>query len=543
MANTPQLIPDSQFPEQALAESVQRPPKTLDFMGGGGLVFTWNIASAADSILPWGRNVGARDRQLRDFWPTETYLAGAVASVSFRNATLDWEVRNDSARVAQAETDKLNAAIAGDTFGWVPFIEKFSQDLYCTDNGVFVEIIRDPGLSPAFKDERAPCIGIAHLDSNQCIRTGDPETPVIYTDRDGRTHKMKWWQVIAFSDYPSAIERMNGVGYCSVSRALRMAQIARSIFIFKDEKISGRHYKQMHFVSGVSRQDIKDEMARGQEEANNSGMIRFMLPAILASLDPEKPVSTATIDLAALPDGFDFDVEMKWYISGLSLAFGVDYQEFAPLPGGNIGSASQSMILHRKSSGKNPAVFMRKLSEGFKNYGVLSRGSSLRFNDKDEQEELERQEVRTGAMEEAAISTRSGILPPNSARQDLVRRGIYNKETVAGIPEDYGNDIVKPSRNPVGQTGGNTLREDAGRTDSGKQKETVGARLRKALGLEVKEKAVELPPVNVTVNIPKQDAPTVNVNNPITVVGPKGPAEVGIEYDSSGKAIGLKARK
>lgn len=482
MANTPQLVPESQFPEQALAQSFQVPPKDI-LGGGGGLVFTWNIASAADSILPWGRNVAMRDRQLRDFWPTETYLAGTVASISFRNSTLDWEIRGPD-RVAQAVTDMLYSAIAGDTFGWVQFIEKFSQDLYTTDNGAFVELIRDPTLSPAFRDERAPVLGIAHMDSNQCQRTGDPETPVIYTDRNGVAHKLKWWQVIAFSDYPSAIEKMNGVGYCSISRAIRMAQIARSIAIFKDEKISGRHYKQMHFVSGVSRQDIKDEMTRGQEEANSSGLIRFMMPAILASLDPEKPVSTATIDLAALPDGFDFDVDMKWYIAGLSLAFGVDYQELAPLPGGNIGSASQSMILHRKTSGKNPAVFMLKIQQAFKNYGVLPRNCKMIFNDKDEQEQLERQEVRTKAAEEYAISTRSGILTPDAARKDLVRRGIYTDETISGIPEDYGLDIVEPSRNPVGQAGGNTILEDTGRQNNGKQSQTMGARLRKMLGFK-----------------------------------------------------------
>jgi len=133
MPNTPQLTPDSQFPDLALKESVQKHPPS-DMLGGGGLVFTWNIASAADSILPWGRNVGARDRQLRDFWPTETYLAGGVASVSFRNATLDWEIRGGSDRVVQAVTEMLQSAIAGDTFGWVPFMEKFSQDLYTTDN-------------------------------------------------------------------------------------------------------------------------------------------------------------------------------------------------------------------------------------------------------------------------------------------------------------------------------------------------------------------------------------------------------------------------
>jgi len=453
-------------------------------MDGGSFVFTWNIASAADSIEPWGKNVHLRDRQLREFWPTETYLAGAVASMSFRNATLDWELEGPE-RLTTLYTDILNSAIAGDEVGWVPFMERFSQDLYVQDNGGFTELIRDPGVdaNSRFKGANAPVIGIAHLDSGQCVRTGDPETPVIYTDSKARVHKLQWYQVIPFSNYPSAIERMHGVGYCAVTRALRVAQIVRSIMIFKDEKISGRQHKQIHFVSGVSRQDIQDEIARGQEEANNSGYVRFILPAVLASLDPEKPVSTASIDLANLPDGFDFDVEMRWYISGLALSFGVDYQEFAPLPGGNIGSASQSMILHRKTSGKGPAVLMRKVEEGFKNYGVLPRGVTIKFSDKDEQEELERQEVRTKAVEEMAILVNQGVFSPEAAGKELVRRGLYPESAIEGLEEFWKMGLEKRNQT-VGDRGGNTIREDAGRVDTSRQDMTVGDRLRKMIGLK-----------------------------------------------------------
>jgi len=482
MGRIPSLTPDSQFPKLALEQTVQEFPDPNN--APGSYVFTWNIASAADLVLPWGRNVALRDRQLRDFWHTEPYLAGAMANRSFRNAALEWEIKGGGKKVEQAVTDILNSAIAGDAFGWVPFMMKFSQDIDDQDNGSFVELIRDPGIdaNSRFQGPLAPVLGISHLDSNRCTRTGNPTYPVVYTDRKGEKHKLLWYQVIPFSNYPSAIETMNGVGYCSVTRVLRMAQTARAVILYKDEKISGRHYKQMHFVSGVSRQDIKDEMLRGQEEANNAGMVTFILPSILASLDPEKPVSTATIDLAGLPDGFNFDEDMKWYISCLALGFGVDYQEFAPLPGGNIGSSAQSMILHRKGSGKGPAVLMRTLSESFKNYGVLPRGSELRFNDKDEQEELERQEVRSGALEEEAIAVRSFILTPAAARKDLKERGIYSEETLAEVPEDYGEkqlDKTQGTGNPVGQTGGNTLREDAGRNTTGKPDQKAGDRLRK----------------------------------------------------------------
>ena len=487
MPNTPRLSPENQFPKEAIAESVQVQPKPESgIVWNGGIVdyLTIGLATVADQITPWGRNVKVRDRQLREFWPTESYLAGALVNVSFRNTAFDWEIQGPSDSVIEAVTDMLRSAMARDSFGWVPFMEKISADLYSQDNGAFIELVRDPTLDATsrFKGPMAPVIGIAHLDAGQCARTGNTETPVVYEDRESKIHKLQWYEVIPLSDYPSPIERMNGVGVCSVSRALRLAQILKSIAVFKDEKIGGRHFKAIHLVGGVSRTELDDATKRGNEQADNRGLSRYMDPIVLASLDPEKPVSVATLDFASLPDGFDYDQEMTWYIAGLALDFGVDYQEFAPLPGGNIGSSAQSAVLHKKSSGKGPRVFMRTLIEAFTNYGVIPRGYKMVFNDRNEQEELEKQEIRTKATEEAVMSVRAGILTPEAARQDLVRRGIYTRDTVQGIAEDYGNDIVQPKQN-VGSIGGSTVGEDAGRVDTGKPNETVGGRLRKMLGI------------------------------------------------------------
>jgi hypothetical protein len=279
------------------------------------------------------------------------------------------------------------------------------------------------------------------------------------------------------SDFPSSIETMNGVGYCSVTRVLRHAQIMASIALFKDEKISGRRFKSIHIVSGVSRTELDDASKRGREEADNEGSVRYINPVILASLDPEKPVSSVTIDLAALPDGFDYDQEMRWYVTVMALSFNTDYQTIAPLASGNIGSSSQSQILHRKSSGKSP---VRKLFQAFANYGVLPRGCEIILNDQNEEEELEKQMVRTRALEEGALSTRNFILTPGAVRKDLVRRNIYTKETIEGVPEDYGTEEMNPeNKQPIGEKGGNTMEEDSKRTDKGAQNQTGGDRLRK----------------------------------------------------------------
>lgn len=482
MANRGQLEPGEQFPVVAIEESKQDFRKAEEG-SPGSFQLLFSLASMADTITPWGLNTQIRDRELREFWPTESNLAGAVANVCLRNAAYNFVIRHSSSRVETAVTDMLRAALGPPgQIGWTSFETAGSQDLYTTDNGRFIELIRAPGLdaNSKFKGASAPVVGIGHLDSGQCTRTGDPEFPVLYTDRKGKIHKLAWFEVIPMSEMPSPIALMNGVGICAVSRVLRMAQIMKSAAILTDEMISGRNIRKINIVGGVSRTDIDDAKKRTQEQADNKGFLRQVEHVVLASLDPEKPVSSTTIDLAEFPPDFNFDIFMKWYISTLALGFVTDYQDFAPLPGGNIGSSSQSEILNQKSSAKGPATYQKAMVEKFKVYGVLPRDAKMEYEDANQAEELEKQEIRTKAMEEHALSGRNGILPPKNIREDLVRRGIYDRETVEGIPDDYGNDILAPKQN-LGQTGGNTRREDAGRTETGRQNNRVGDRLQKAL--------------------------------------------------------------
>lgn len=480
MAKTTALAPEQQFPKEAIQQSVVEQQDVIESPMQGGM-YTLLLATTADNLPQWGVNVQLRDNELRKFWPSEPFMAGAVATVSFRNAAYDWEIKSKSEKLSQAVTDMLNTAIAGDKIGWNDFVKKFSQDLYTTDNGAFIELIRDPGMDATskFQGPMAPVIGIAHLDSNQCMRTGNVETPVLYTDRKSKIHKLKWYEVIPFSEFPSAIERMNGVGYCSVTRALRYAQIMKSSEIFKDEKISGRNIKDVHLVGGVSNSAIKDAIKRTQEGASNQGQARYIENVVLASLDPTKPVSVATLSLANFPEGFDFDTEMQWFISCLSLNFGVDYQEFAPLPSGNIGSSAQSVILTRKTSGKGPRNWMDMITESFENYGVIPRNAEMSFNDKNEQEELERQEVRKAAMEEAAIASNAKLFPRKVIAQSLVDRGLY--PSIEDVPEEFWSETNDTNRNTVNRSG-NTIGEDAKRQNTGKPNETIGDRLRKMFG-------------------------------------------------------------
>lgn len=443
------LQPTDIFPKPAFQETVQDFPTKQELESVAyASPMTWMLAGVTETLPAWSfGNLKTRDRELRGFWKSETILAGAMNSVCMRNAAYEWSIEGDE-KTAEASTEMLHGAIAGNRRGWVEFIYAISQDLLGTDNGAFIEVIRKDKVRMGQDGMPVlpPVIGIGHLDSLRCFRTGNPDIPVIYENRKGDRIKMPWWSIIPMAELPSPEEEMRGAGFCAVSRVLRYAQLLKNIATYKSEKVSGRFYRAIHFVGGVSKREIDDIQKRGEEDADNKGLTRYIMPQIIASLDPEKPISTATIDLAALPDNFDLDAELKWYITSLAMGFGVDYQDFAPLPGGNLGTSTQSEVLHRKSTGKGPAVFMQTLQNIFHWYGVLPKNVQFVFHEKDLASEQEETTIKKLRIEARAIQIRSGEITPQVAREIAVREGDLEDEDIAQIPEDYGEDFQKPDR-------------------------------------------------------------------------------------------------
>lgn len=403
-----------------------------DEVTGSNLVL-W-MASIADTITKWGTNVHLRDEQLRDFWPSESHLAGAVYSSSASNATFDWELEGP-AKTVNAVRDILQQAELGE--GWLSFITKLSIALYTNDNGAFIEIIRSRNAPDA------PIEGIATLDPLLCTRTGDVEHPVIYTDRNGKRHKMPWYSVIRLNEFPSTISSMYGVGYCAVTRVMKAAQLLRDISLYRGEKVGGRFAEAIHIVSGVKNTDLDDIRKHAEEQADNANLVRYLQPLIIGSLDPQSPPASTTINLRTLPEAFDFDSELKWYIAALALGFGREYQDFAPLPGGNLGSSQQSEILHLKARSKGRALFMRLIEHAFNFYGIMPRTVTFRFKEQDILAAQQHANARMARATARKIMIESGEVTPEIARQISQDDGDLKAEYIAMMGErDITPDVI-----------------------------------------------------------------------------------------------------
>lgn len=460
------LRPNVQGIPDAGGESVQR-PLTYEQPPFAPLVL--QIASVADDILPWGHDQFRRDFQLRSFWPTESILASAIYSIVARNAAFSWTLEGPR-RTVTAVQDILHMADGGD--GWQAFIQKVCTDLLTQDNGAFIEIIRrGPG-------EDSPVIGLAHLDAGRCRRTGVPDYPVVYTDRWGVQHKLRAWQVVRWAEFPSPVESMNGVGLCAVSRVLRFAQLLRDIAIYHREKVGGRNPQALYLVSGVSTQMIDDAVTGRQVAKDAAGIARFMLPVVIGSMDPTATVKVDKVDLAGLPDGFDFDVMMRWYITQLAMGFGADYQDFAPMSLGGLGSSAQSLVLHMKSRGKGPALFMKAMEYRLNFHGVLPKNVTFKYDEQDAAGDLEQAELRKARAEARKLDIESGVLTPEAGRQQMLDDGDLSPEVFDAMQTqpDLTQDVTADDNDRrEADTGGPGSATEAGPAQAAKAAEKTEA--------------------------------------------------------------------
>jgi hypothetical protein len=410
-------------PAPPTSNVIQQPLKN-EF--GLGDYVLW-YATTADTIPAWGTTPAARDKALREFWPTEPMFASALFSVISRYASFGWRLTGDAKRTIAQYEQMLHSVERGQ--GWEQMVTKFLIDYLTQDNGAFLEVVR-------FEDSpTSPVVTLNHLDSNRCIRTGRTDVPVIYVDRHGLWHDLKWYQVIYKSEFPSPVENMRGMGYSALTRCLRAAQIMYDISVYKREKVSGRFTRAIWLVSGVTTKSINDVMATHQANADGQNLLRYLQPAVLGSLDPTAKVAAEKIELASLPDGYDESKSFQLYINQLALAFGGDYQDLAPLAGGTLGNGQQSETLHLKARAKGPRLFMTMLEHAFNFHGVFPSNIKFEFGDQDISEDLDKTKLQTMRAEERAMRIKSGEITPAVARQLAVATGDLDEKYLAELDQ------------------------------------------------------------------------------------------------------------
>lgn len=333
-------------------------------------------------IPPWWSE--ARDIALRAFVyrRNNDLLSGAVSSMTKKFKAMNWKIEGPMRVINRYQRVLTTAEFYQ---GWSFWMGKILFDYFTQDKGAFAEIIGggDPG-GPL----EGPVIGLAHLDSRYCQLTGDLEYPVIFNNpKTENAHRLHTTRVAHFVDMPSPAEGMYNTGFCGVSRVIGSSEILLKINKYKNEKLDDLPEAGLLLFNNVLPERWNDAKAHYARETRRLGQDHWRNIMTMFDLDPAQPASADLISFANLPEAFNELESTNIYANIVALAFGVDVREFWPISGGQLGTATESLVMHQKARGKGVGEVISMI-ERILNWKVLPESATFAFDFNDDEEDL-----------------------------------------------------------------------------------------------------------------------------------------------------------
>lgn len=414
--------------------------------------------SYSDLPLYWSWQ---RDIVLSNSTHKENMWSGAVARFASKFASHGFTIKDseDSKRRVAASQNLLLDADGGQ--GWIQFAVPCAIDLATTDSGVFIRVrhandkiytVRtsrytspyDP--NQAFDEVKmthsspgARIVGLYHMDSLRCQRTGNLEYPVRYQPMMGVPQLLRWDQVLCYSDQKSPRVELCGVGQCAASRCYETISTLAALRRMIHEFIAGKGATKLAFLQGIGDSTLRSVIKAGEMDAQAKGFVYF-LSTILGAIPGDTPLSLIEVILKQFPTGVDF----KQYIDDAYLIYannlGLAVSEIQPLSGQGLGTGTQSIILQEQTAGAGALPMFLKWWEQTFSRRILPATTELSFDDEhDLRDQKARADVRLVRGQDRAGRIQSGEITPAIARQ------------LAADDKDLPQELLAADATPGGQ--------------------------------------------------------------------------------------------
>lgn len=347
-----------------------------------------------------------RDRVLRYTTIKAKMWAQAVGIACAKQASLSFEIEAEDSPMLVKRAQQMMLSLDGTSY--TLGVERGVRDYVTTDNGEFWEIVRVSNAAGS------RVLGLMHLDSLRCIRTGDDEIPLVYRDLRGRYHELQQHEVIMMCDMPSASAELFGVGLCAASRAYGKIVFMDSIDTYFNEKITGRKANEIHLVNNVSEKTLRTGIQSAESQNTQEGFMVYK-NVVVIPVYSENAVTGYKIEVAGVPDGFDHKTERDIANLEFANALGLDLQDLQPLSGQGLGTGAQSHVQAEKSKSKTLSVRMKQFAHEV-NQKFLPDVVTFVFKEIDLTDEDKKANISKVHADTRAVQVQSGEITAVEAR-------------------------------------------------------------------------------------------------------------------------------
>lgn len=330
--------------------SILPPGPNKDLVGNEGyaaplaeLLADRRVLEIEDDRLP-GWWTPDRDKFLWRLMLSSDVMSGAIFSTSAKLASIPISViPKVTANARDRRVSNYSDVLL--QYYWYEISSQAAIDWQTHDNGCFIEVLGggDPGgpidatQVPGTRDY-VWATGLNALDSQKCVRTGDPEYPVkyVYTDQRGYTKEYRFHHTRIIFDAQMSTTRQNmfGVGICGMSRTARSALRLNDIDKVERGNLSGK-ISQIIFSRVLTAEQVEQSFidaelkSKGSTESGEDGY-RMVFIGIKGAAEVVRNASIERIPLMTLPEGYNPEVYMNLAVNIISMGLGFDSRELWP---------------------------------------------------------------------------------------------------------------------------------------------------------------------------------------------------------------------
>lgn len=279
-----------------------------------------------------------RDSWLRKFVHNEQFLLGVLNKVISLDVNRTFEVvggRNQTIRVYNRLTNSQWGR------GWRYLKMLTARDYYNTDMGAITELETD--------GQNGPLVSLYHVDSARCRLTGNPEWPLAYYPQKGKKQLWRDDWFYRITSMPNPAEDYNELGYCAISRCVKMAQIMIAIVEYDLEKLGHLAPRGILFIESENlTQEAWNEAAEVRKQITVGKTGNEYFDNIMVLVD--EAIKGDLLALSKLPDNFDQMEFMDAMMKGYALSFGRDAGLFWNVDRGNFGGDGEAQIQYERAT-------------------------------------------------------------------------------------------------------------------------------------------------------------------------------------------------
>ena len=425
------------MPDQPIDSVLEGTPFTYEVAdpGFGGMFLNWIFPTGSSEPQWWSP---IRDGWLRNYWMSIDALKTAVGTFSEKTLAIPFSIQplNHGIQAHVALSKSLSSDLyrnsgtiaQGPMRGLRETLFAFTQDYLTQDNGAFMLVM---GRGSTSQPILGRPLGLLHLDSANCQRTGDPRFPILYTQStlaSASTYKIHYTRVIDMAHLPSPISDMHGVGLCPISCCTMAAQEIRDMYRFSQERFGSRPPRQILYAkTGATISELTSAIRSWNLLLDQENRTHFGGTIIVAPKNASSTMELGLLDLSRAPDGFDRQQSMMQDKAEIAAAFGLDLLDLAMAFGIQGQTRANADVQTRKGRGKGPGAFIESIIEQLNNKYLPASLTAVADNVDDDQDQ-QRAQIMNERSQAYARQIQFGIRDVRSTRNDMLNAGEITQE-------------------------------------------------------------------------------------------------------------------